>query len=97
MKTQMAHYQQRLEYLKQVIRNIQSFGYAEIDLGIHCVCHVMGIGTPIPLPGQLITVPFCVATSNWLQEIIEAWAENHAVRLFYDCPFGQYCNEINLV
>ena len=92
----MAHYQ-RLEYLKQVIRNIPSFGYEEIDVGIHCDCHILRIGAPIQLPGHLITLRFCVAASTWLQERIEAWAANHAVRLFYDCPFGQYVNMINLV
>ena len=92
----MAYYQ-RLEYVKELIRNVQSFGQGQLDIAIHCDCHVMGIGNPIPLPGHLINIPFCVATSRWLQERIEAWAVNHAVRLFYDCPFGQYCNAINLV
>ena len=91
----------RLPSLMAKMSALANFGHEDLNIVIHCDCHVLGMfghfGVNFVLDGHVIAINYCIlASTGSIQDDLEDWCKQNRVTVLYDCPMSYIYNNMNI-
>ena len=91
----------RLPSLMAKMSALANFGHEDLNIVIHCDCHVLGMfghfAVNFVLDGHHIPIHFCVlASTGSIQKDLENWCKQNSVTIIYGCPMSHVYSSMNI-